>query len=78
MTVALHGLKLAKHTAEQKRALAQGEAVGRAVNLARDLVNDPPNEMTPAAFATAAEHVAKEGGLSVKILDRARIRARRG
>ncbi len=75
VTVALHGLKLAKHTAEQKRALAHGESVGRAVNLARDLVNDPPNEMTPAAFAAAAEHVAKEGGLSVKILDRARIRA---
>jgi leucyl aminopeptidase len=59
----------------ERVTVAHGESVGRAVNLARDLVNDPPNEMTPAAFAAAAEHVAKEGGLSVKILDRARIRA---
>lgn len=75
VTLAPHGLKLAKTTAEQKRALAQGEAVGRAVNLARDLVNDPPNELTPAALAAAAEQVARDGGMSVKVLDRARIRA---
>ncbi|MEZ4391797.1 MAG: leucyl aminopeptidase [Polyangiales bacterium] len=75
VTLAPQGLKMSKPSAEKKRALAQGESLGRAVNLARDLVNDPPNELTPAALAEAAERVAKDGGLSVKVLDRARIRA---
>lgn len=75
VTLSAHGAKGSKATAEQKRALAQGESVAQAINLTRDLVNDPPNEMTPAALADVAARVAQEGGLSVKILDRAKIRA---
>jgi leucyl aminopeptidase len=75
VTLAPHGLKIARATAEQKRALAEGESVGGAINLARDLVNDAPNELTPAALADAAARVAQEGGLTVKILDRAKIRS---
>ena len=75
VTLAPHGTKVTRGTAEQKRALSEGEAVAKAINLARDLVNDPPNEMTPAALADDAARVAQEGGASVKILDRAKIRA---
>ena len=44
-----------------RRALEQGLAVARAVNLARDAVNEPPNVLTPEALAQAARRVAKEG-----------------
>ena len=64
-----------KPNAEQKRALAHGEAVGGAINLTRDLVNEPPNELTPARLADAAVAVAKAHGLTVKVFDQAKIRA---
>ncbi|MFO0604441.1 MAG: leucyl aminopeptidase [Polyangiales bacterium] len=64
-----------KPSADQKRALAQGEAVGGAINLTRDLVNEPPNELTPARLAEAAVETAKAHGLTAKVFDRAKIRA---
>ncbi|MBI5516343.1 MAG: leucyl aminopeptidase [Deltaproteobacteria bacterium] len=65
----------ARATAEQKRALSKGEAVAQAVNLCRDLVNEPANEMPPARLAEAASEVARAHGLTLRVLDRARIRA---
>jgi leucyl aminopeptidase len=41
-------------TAEQKRAIKDITAVATSVNLARDLVNTPPNALTPADLADAA------------------------
>jgi len=64
-----------KPNAEQKRALAQGEAVASSVNLTRDLVNEPPNELTPARLAETATEVARTHGLSVKVFDLAKIRS---
>jgi leucyl aminopeptidase len=75
VSLGLRGLKSVKATAEQKHAIAAGEAVASAINLARDLVNEPPNELTPAALADVAHDVAKAHGLKVSIWDRAKIRA---
>lgn len=75
VALGLRGVKAVKATAEQKHAIANGEAVASAINLARDLVNEPPNELTPAALADAAHDVAKSHGLKVSIWDRAKIRA---
>jgi len=44
-----------------------------AVNLARDLVNGPPREITPTRLAEVAEEIAKEEGLEVRILDESAI-----
>jgi leucyl aminopeptidase len=65
----------ARVAAEHKRALARGEAVAAAVNLCRDLVNEPANELPPARLAEAASELARAHGLTLKVLDRARIRA---
>ena len=43
--------------------------LARAVCTARDLVNTPPNDLFPAAFAERARDLAQEVGLSVEILD---------
>ncbi len=75
VTLGLRGVKSAKATAEQKHAIGQGEAVASAINLARDLVNEPPNELTPAALADAAVEVGKTHGLKVAVWDRSKIRA---
>ncbi|MGM0575486.1 MAG: leucyl aminopeptidase [Myxococcota bacterium] len=58
-------------------AVAQGEAIGEAVNFARDLMNGPAVEITPTAMAEAARDIARDGGLEVKIFDEAEI-TRRG
>jgi leucyl aminopeptidase len=60
--------------AAERRALEQGLAVARAVNVARDAVNEPPNVLTPAALAEAARRVAKEGRLQLTVLDEKGIR----
>jgi leucyl aminopeptidase len=54
-------------------AVAAGEAVGRAVALARDLINQPPNELYPETLARAAVEVAKANGLECTVFDKAAI-----
>jgi leucyl aminopeptidase len=51
--------------AELRRALTVAEAVV----LTRDLVNTPPNELYPQAFADRASTLAAERGLQVEVLD---------
>ncbi|HEX3596661.1 MAG TPA: leucyl aminopeptidase, partial [Polyangiaceae bacterium] len=58
-----------KGTVADKRAVEQGLAVARAVNLARDAVNEPPNVLTPEAIAQTARKLAKDGKLKVTVLD---------
>ncbi len=70
-----HAKDSVKPSAEQKRALAQAEAVAQSVNLTRDLVNEPANTLTPARLAEVAVEVAKKHGLTVKVFDREKIRA---
>ena len=62
-----------KTSATDRKALARGVDTAYGVCIARDAVNEPPNELTPAALADLAKAVAKEGGLKAKVLDKAGI-----
>lgn len=53
-----------------KARLDRGEQVGAAVNRARDLVNGPPNEVTPEHLGEVAKTIAKQHGLKVKVRNR--------
>jgi len=59
---------------ESKLLLEEGKAKGKvmaeAANLARDLVNEPANYMTPTHMAEAARKLAEKHGLEVSILER--------
>ena len=54
-------------------AFERGVTVAEAVCLARDLVNEPGGELTPTAFADRAAELARGGGFTVEVLDRAAI-----
>ena len=56
-----------------QRAAERGGIMGDAVNLARDLVNRPPAEITPIGFALRAELLAKSLGLKCEIWDQPRL-----
>ncbi|MCX5382872.1 leucyl aminopeptidase [Streptomyces sp. NBC_00083] len=53
------------HKAAVERSLALTEEINRA----RDLVNTPPNDLTPEAFAAVVSAAGKEHGLKVQVLD---------
>ncbi len=57
-----------KITPDAKKEVEVGAAVGESICLARDLINEPPNELYPATFAAFAERVATETGLGCRIL----------
>ncbi len=71
VTVLVNG----KVSAEQKKQLDTGLAIGRAVCVARDAVNEPPNELYPDTLAQIAQRIAKENGFKVKVLDKKGILA---
>jgi len=60
-------------TEAEQAALNEGVILGEAINLTRELVNRPPAEMTPVAFAARAEQVAKSYGLGCEIWDQTRL-----
>ncbi len=49
--------------AAQSKALAEAAIVAEAVNLTRDMVNRPPNDMTSAGMANEARRVSREHGI---------------
>src|SRR5438477_408727 len=51
-------------------AVRQGSILAEATNLARDLVNEPPNVLTPTELANRASAMARQSGLECEILDR--------
>ncbi|MFF4042680.1 leucyl aminopeptidase [Streptomyces sp. NPDC001816] len=55
--------------AAHKSAVARAVAVAEELNRSRDLINMPPNDLTPAAFAAQVQAAAKEHGLKVQVLD---------
>lgn len=55
-------------------ALNAGQIFAEATNLARDLVNEPANRVTPAYLADLARLIARQGGLRIKVLDRKDIK----
>ena len=50
-----------------------GQVVGESVNFTRDLANEPGAYMTPTNMADRARDVANEFGLSIDVLDEARM-----
>jgi leucyl aminopeptidase len=59
-----------------KALVALGQRVAAAVNLSRDLSNEPGNVMFPESFAAAAQTVAKDHGLKIEVFDFKEIRRR--
>jgi leucyl aminopeptidase len=56
-----------------QKGVRAGAIVGEAVNFTRDLANEPGAYMTPTDMAERAREIASEFGLSVDILDEARM-----
>ena len=56
-----------------KRGVDHGQVVGESVNFTRDLANEPGAYMTPTNMADRARDVANEFGLSIDVLDEARM-----
>jgi leucyl aminopeptidase len=52
----------------------RAEAIAKAVIFARDLVSRPGNEMTPSDLAREARQVARKKGVTLRILDVARMK----
>ena len=61
---------------DAKRTIALGQGIGAGVNVARDLSNEPPNVMYPAALADAAVKAGKEHKFKVLVLDDKEIEKR--
>jgi leucyl aminopeptidase len=57
-----------------EEGLRRGKIVARAASLARDLVNEPSNFMTPSDLAGAAVSLAREHSIEVTVLDREQVR----
>ena len=68
---------VATNAADLDHALERGRILGQAINLTRDLVNRPPQEITPMGFARRAEAVASEFGLRFELLDQSRLEQER-
>jgi leucyl aminopeptidase len=62
-----------KVTKEGKEGMAVGQRVGEAICIARDLVNEPPNELHPEALADRAVEVCTERGIEVTVMDKAAL-----
>ena len=60
-------------TASIKRAIEEGQALAEATNFARNLVNEPPNVLTPTELAKRAVSMAKQFGLEYEVFDKAKI-----
>lgn len=66
-------LTVAKVTADQKAELSVGQHVGESICIARDLINEPPNELYPDALARAAAEMSKKAGLTCTVMDKAAL-----
>ncbi|MFO0675145.1 MAG: leucyl aminopeptidase [Polyangiaceae bacterium] len=58
------------------KSLELGADIGRAVNVTRDIGNEPPNVMTPAELANAATRVARAAKIKVTVFDFKEIKRR--
>jgi len=64
------GMEKSKELADACRL---GERIANAVAWARDLVNEPANQITPTRLAEAASELGEARGLTVEVLDRDKI-----
>jgi leucyl aminopeptidase len=59
---------------ELARGVERGRIIGEAVNLARELSNEPSSTLTPSELAERAKETASKFGLDIDILDEARMK----
>src|SRR5262249_20182809 len=64
---------LAKKNPALQSAITLAEIYVDATCFARDLVNEPANELNPAVLADVAKKVAKEAGLEVKVVEKSEL-----
>lgn len=67
----IDGIGVDEHELETE--IRHGQALAEATNFARDLVNEPPNVLTPRELANRASTMAKQCGLECEIFDRTKI-----
>jgi leucyl aminopeptidase len=60
---------------ELTAALERGRIMAEGTNFARDLVNEPPNVLTPAELARRAHHLAETWNLEYEVLERPQMEA---
>jgi len=58
-----------------ERAIGNGKLIAEAVNLARDMGNEPANYMTPSQMAEVAKEMAGKHDLEIEVFDREDIEA---
>lgn len=58
---------------ELRNGLLEGETLGEAVALARDLVNEPANTLTPNELALRAKNEGIQSGFEVEVFDEVKI-----
>lgn len=58
---------------EVERGMRRAEIIAGSIALARDLINEPSNFVTPAYLANVAQDIAREHGLECQIRDRKQI-----
>ena len=58
-----------------QKGVTAGKIVGESVNFTRDLANEPGAYMTPTDMAERARQIASEFGLTIDVLDEARMEA---
>jgi leucyl aminopeptidase len=66
-----------QETAEMQSALQAGMILGEAINLTRDMVNQPAKVIYPASFARRAEELAREHDLRCEVLDKEALEAQK-
>jgi leucyl aminopeptidase len=64
-----------KSASSLEKGCQKGTVISEAVALARDMVNEPANVMTPTKMAEIATRQAQKNNLEVKVLDREEMRA---
>lgn len=57
-----------------EQAARKGQILAEATNFARDLINEPPNVLTPTELARRATTMAEQAGLTYEVFDEAKIR----
>jgi len=50
------------------KKIKEAEIISKSVNFVRDIVNEPPSDLTPLKFSEIAKTEAKENNLTIKIL----------
>lgn len=59
------------------QAAERGRVIGEAINLARELINRPPQEIYPESFAARAQQEAAACGLTCQVFDEKQLEAER-